>query len=148
MNNKKYIFSPISGIVQNIYETKDFLNYTKKIIIHSTKKIIVSPCDGIIKNYFPKKKNFIIQSNSNINIYIKNKYILKNKKKNNFFSMKKKSTKICSGEIIFIINELTKKNKSMYVQTTIEISCNQKMKKIKNSLYKVKAGITILTYIN
>ncbi|VFP79054.1 PTS glucose transporter subunit IIA [Buchnera aphidicola] len=147
MKNKKYIFSPISGFIQNINETKDSLNYKKKIIIHSNKKIIVSPCDGIIKNYFPKKKNFIIQSYPNLNIYVKNKYIFHKQKLDNFISIIKKTRKICSGETIFVINDLKKHNKSIYTQTIIEILCNKKMHKIKNSLYKVKAGVTILTYI-
>ncbi|VFP81338.1 PTS glucose transporter subunit IIA [Buchnera aphidicola] len=147
MKNKKYIFSPISGFIQNINETKDSLNYKKKIIIHSNNKIIVSPCDGIIKNYFPKKNNFIIQSYPNLNISVKNKYIFQKKKQAKFLSIIKKNRKICSGETIFIVNNLKKNNKFIYTQTIIEILCNRKIKKIKNSLYKVKAGITILTYI-
>ncbi|VFP83509.1 hypothetical protein [Buchnera aphidicola] len=135
-----YIVSPITGTIQNIYETKNLFTYKKKIIINSKKNIIVSPINGKIKNNFSKEISFTIQSNPDIHILIKNK-------NNNIFPSKIHNCNVCAGEIILLLSNLDNNKKSNYYQTTIKISCKKKIKKTKKFLYKVQAGITILAVI-
>ncbi|VFP80961.1 PTS system glucose-specific EIIA component [Buchnera aphidicola (Cinara kochiana kochiana)] len=147
MKKKIYIVSPTTGTIQNIYETKNFSIYMQKIIINSKKNIIVSPINGTIKNNFLKKINFIIQSNPDICICIKNKIIIQKKIKNNIIPVSTNCRNVCAGEIIFVLSNFNHNNQFNHYQTTIQISCKKKINKIKKSLYRVQAGITILTLI-
>ncbi|VAX76251.1 hypothetical protein [Buchnera aphidicola] len=145
MDNKKYIFSPISGNIKKIFEKKKNKIYKKKITICSQGNIIVAPCNGIIYNCQLEKMSFIMQLDSNITITIKNKY----KKKNKVYQMikNKKNQKICAGTIIFTIKNSNIKKNIINLDTLIKIYSNKKMKKKKNFLYYVRAGISILAVI-
>ncbi|VFP78022.1 PTS system glucose-specific EIIA component [Buchnera aphidicola (Cinara cuneomaculata)] len=147
MKKKIYIVSPTTGVIQTIYETKNFFIYKKKIIINSKKNIIVSPSNGKIKNDFSKKINFIIQYDPNIHILITNKFKKNTYKKINIIPTNLNNYNICTGEIIFMINYLNNNKHNYEYQTIIEIYSTKKIKKTKNSLIQVQAGTTILSSI-
>ncbi|VFP84807.1 PTS system glucose-specific EIIA component [Buchnera aphidicola (Cinara splendens)] len=148
MNKKKrYILSPITGIIQNIFDIKNTIINQKKIIIHSNKKIIVSPCNGQIKNYYPKKIKFIIQSEYGAQIVIKNKIFKKKNQKYAYIPINKESINIYAGKILFLINNTNLHDQSIYLETTVNIICKQKINNLKKKSHKIQAGITVLAFI-
>ncbi|VFP85608.1 PTS system glucose-specific EIIA component [Buchnera aphidicola (Cinara pseudotaxifoliae)] len=148
MNIKKQcILSPITGIVQNIYNIKNTVISQKKIIIHSNKKIIVSPCNGKIKNYSSKKIEFLIQSEYGAKILIKNKLFKKKHQKYTVVSMNKEFVSTCTGKILFVIHNANSNNEPIHILTTIKITCKKEISDPKKKLYKTQAGLTILAYI-
>ncbi|VFP77610.1 PTS glucose transporter subunit IIA [Buchnera aphidicola] len=148
MNKKKrYILSPITGIIQNIFDIKNPIMNQTRIIIHSNKKIIVSPCNGQIKNYHPKKIKFIIQSEYGAQIVIKNKLFKKNNQKYIYIPINTESINIYAGKILFLIKSTSLHDQSIYLQTTVNIICKQKINNLKKKLHKTQAGITVLASI-
>lgn len=144
---KKCILSPITGIIQNIYDIENTVINQKKIIIYSKNKIIVSPCNGIIKNYSSKKIEFLIQSEYGATILIKNKLFKKNHQKYAVVSMSKGCVSTCTGTILFVIHNTNPNNEPIHILTTVKITCKKKISDPKKKLYKTQAGLTILAYI-
>uniref|UniRef100_A0A451DF01 PTS system glucose-specific EIIA component n=1 Tax=Buchnera aphidicola (Cinara pseudotsugae) TaxID=2518978 RepID=A0A451DF01_9GAMM len=147
MNKKRYILSPITGIIQKIFDIKNPIINQKKIIIHSKKKIIVSPCNGKIKNYYPKKIKFIIQSEYGAQILIKNTLFKKKNQKYTYIPINKESINTYAGKILFLINSTSLHDQSIYLQTTVNITCKKKINNLKKKSHKTQAGITALAFI-